>query len=53
MRNRRRLPNPRDWFTNLNAPPPWPQKLRVIARNYWRRVVLRQTCCGHEGEPGC
>jgi hypothetical protein len=53
MNTRRRFPNPLDYLTNLQAPPPWPAKIRVIARNYWRRVVRRQLCCGHEGEPGC
>lgn len=28
-------------------------KLRLAARNTWRRVVLRQTCCGNHGQPGC
>ncbi len=40
-------------LTNLQAPPPLPRKVWVIARNLWRRVILRQNCCGHPGEPGC
>lgn len=28
-------------------------KLRMTARNLWRRVVLRQNCCGNHGQPGC
>jgi hypothetical protein len=28
-------------------------KLRLTARNLWRRVVLRQSCCGNHGQPGC
>jgi len=28
-------------------------KLRLAARNFWRRIVLRQTCCGNHGQPGC
>ena len=28
-------------------------KLRLTARNLWRRVVLRHTCCGNHGQPGC
>ena len=33
----------------------WPltRRLAVAARNYARRVQLRQACCGHPGEPGC
>jgi hypothetical protein len=42
-----------DFFTNMNQPMPLPEKLGKLARNLWRRVVLRQTCCGHDGEPGC
>lgn len=29
------------------------RRLRLIARNYGRRIALRQACCGHPGEPGC
>lgn len=32
---------------------PFGTKLRMAARNLWRRVVLRQTCCGNHGQPGC
>jgi hypothetical protein len=28
-------------------------KLRLAARNLWRRVILRQNCCGNHGQPGC
>jgi hypothetical protein len=28
-------------------------KLRMAARNIWRRVVLRHNCCGNHGQPGC
>jgi hypothetical protein len=42
-----------DFFTNLDQPMPAGEKLTKLCRNLWRRVVLRQTCCGHDGEPGC
>jgi hypothetical protein len=42
-----------NFITNMDAPMPWPRKLSLLARNLWRRVALRQTCCGHAGEPGC
>ena len=42
-----------EYVTNLKAPPPWPQKIFVILRNISRRFILRQPCCGHDGEPGC
>ncbi|HEX9270103.1 MAG TPA: hypothetical protein VF998_09680 [Candidatus Limnocylindria bacterium] len=28
-------------------------RLRHTASNLARRVILRQDCCGHYGEPGC
>ena len=43
----------REFLTNLDQPLPLHQKLAKLARNLWRRVVLRQACCGHPGEPGC
>jgi hypothetical protein len=42
-----------DFITNMNQPMPLPEKLYKLACNLWRRVVLRKTCCGHDGEPGC
>jgi hypothetical protein len=41
------------FLTNMNQPMPRRQKLGKVSRNLWRRVVLRQNCCGHPGEPGC
>jgi hypothetical protein len=32
---------------------PLPKRIVVASRNYWRRVVLRRGCCGHDGQPGC
>ena len=48
-----RRPSIGDFLTNLDQPMPWPEKLGKLVRNLWRRVALRQSCCGHEGEPGC
>ena len=45
--------SPRNFLTNLEQPMPLPEKLGKLTRNLWRRVVLRQECCGHHGEPGC
>ena len=42
-----------EFFTNLDQPMPWSEKLSKLSRNLWRRVVLRQACCGNHGEPGC
>jgi hypothetical protein len=44
---------PREFFTNLDQPMPLRLKVSKLVRNLWRRVILRQACCGHPGEPGC
>jgi hypothetical protein len=41
------------FLTNLDQPMPLAEKVRKLTGNLWRRVVLRQTCCGNPGEPGC
>ena len=41
----------RDLVTNLDAGPPWPQKLKPLLTNRLR--ALRHGCCGHPGQPGC
>ena len=46
-------PSPGDFLTNLDQPMPFYEKLGKLARNLWRRVALRQSCCGHYGQPGC
>jgi hypothetical protein len=43
----------RQFLTNLDQPMSLPEKLSKLTGNLWRRVVLRQACCGHPGEPGC
>lgn len=48
-----RGPSLRHFLTNLDQPMPLPEKVGKLTRNLWRRVVLRQNCCGHDGEPGC
>jgi hypothetical protein len=46
-------PSPRDFFTNLQGPGAWTEKLRLLARNNWLKLINLQNCCGHPGEPGC
>jgi len=46
-------PSLSDFLTNMQQDMPWPVKIQKLTRNLWRRIVLRQDCCGHEGEPGC
>jgi hypothetical protein len=38
-------------WSRYDAPPG--TKLRLTVRNLWRRIVLRQNCCGNHGQPGC
>ncbi len=40
-------------LANLRKPMPLDQKLRMIRRNIGVRIMKRQSCCGHPGEPGC
>jgi hypothetical protein len=47
-------PTPRSVISNwTDYPAPTRVKARMAARNLWRRVVLRQNCCGNHGQPGC
>lgn len=46
-------PSPRAFFTNLTGPRPWTEKIRLLARNNWIKLINLQNCCGHLGEPGC
>jgi hypothetical protein len=47
-------PSPGQWISNwTDYPAPFRVKLKMAARNMWRRVVLRQSCCGNHGQPGC
>ncbi len=43
----------RDFITNMDQPMALPRKLRLLVRNITIRIVKRQDCCGHPGEPGC
>jgi hypothetical protein len=43
----------KEFMTNMDQPMPLAVKWSKLVRNLWRRVVLRQACCGHPGEPGC
>ncbi len=43
----------RNFLTNMDQPLPLPRKVYLLARNLSIRVIKRQNCCGHDGEPGC
>jgi hypothetical protein len=38
---------------NLRRPVPSGRWLYLLVRNLGLRVMRRQNCCGHPGEPGC
>jgi hypothetical protein len=40
-------------WANLRQPGPFGWKLRRALANTAIKVVRRQSCCGHDGEPGC
>jgi hypothetical protein len=41
----------REFFTNLDAGPPWPAKALPLLRNRARATL--HGCCGNPGQPGC
>ncbi len=47
------MPSLKDIFTNMSVPMPWYRKLYLVFRNNMIKIVKRQSCCGHHGEPGC
>jgi hypothetical protein len=46
-----RQPSINDFLSNLEQPMPLGEKLAKLTRNLWRRVVLRQNCCGNHNPP--
>jgi hypothetical protein len=48
-----RMPKFKDIFTNMSVPMPLHRKLYLVFRNNMIKIVKRQSCCGHPGEPGC
>jgi hypothetical protein len=54
MRDRPPRPSLGAVFANWRAyDAPFLTKLRLAARNNWTKLRRRDTCCGHEGQPGC
>ena len=48
------VPSVRSFVSNWSTyEAPLGTKLRLTVRNLWRRIVLRQNCCGNHGQPGC
>jgi hypothetical protein len=46
-------PSLSDFVDNLRRPVPRARWVYLLVRNLGLRVVRRQNCCGHPGEPGC
>jgi hypothetical protein len=44
---------PRKFAINLFKPIPADKRIQKFTANMWTRLVKRQLCCGHAGEPGC
>ena len=47
------MPNRRAFLTNMKAPMPFHRKVYLVFRNNIIKIIKRQSCCGHNGEPGC
>jgi hypothetical protein len=46
-------PGLKAFFNNMSAPLPLHRKAYLVLRNNSIKVLKRQRCCGHPGEPGC
>ena len=40
-------------LANLRQPGPLSWKVQRVVANIGFKIVHRQSCCGHPGEPGC
>lgn len=38
---------------NLKRPMPLRKKIALVIKNFFRKIIRLQSCCGHPGEPGC
>ena len=47
------MPDRSAFLNNLHVPMPWYRKVYLVLRNNGIKIVKRQSCCGHPGEPGC
>lgn len=47
------MPSLRAYYTNMSLPMPMHRKLYLLFKNASLRILKRQNCCGHPGEPGC
>lgn len=49
----RPAPSLRASWNNLKQPGPLGWKVRRTLANNMTKLLHRQSCCGHPGEPGC
>lgn len=47
------MPNIHAIFTNMSANMPLYKKFYLVFRNNMIKIIKRQSCCGHHGQPGC
>jgi hypothetical protein len=47
------MPSLKAFFTNMSVKMPFYKKLYLVFRNNMTKIIKRQSCCGHLGEPGC
>jgi len=47
------MPSVKAFFTNMSVHLPIHKKLYLVFRNNAIKIIKRQACCGHPGEPGC
>ncbi len=47
------MPALRAFITNMSVTMPFHRKAYLLFRNNLVKIVKRQSCCGHHGEPGC
>lgn len=47
------MPKRSAFFTNMKVKMPLHKKIYLVFRNNMIKVVKRQSCCGHHGQPGC
>lgn len=46
-------PSAKAFISNLKVQMTFKKKARLFVRNNIIKILKRQNCCGHPGEPGC
>ncbi len=53
MENKQRRGTPSEAMQLLRQPMPLGRKIYLVLRNNWLKIRRGESCCGHDGEPGC